>query len=575
MLKRILMCLAVCLLACQIKAQSFSVDALLSGKQKSDSNVKVFFQDELEPPQKEFIPTPVKWEPEAPSVAFTTPFGQTYKANYVTHIPFIGFQIAVSPSGRIFVTEDIYYMAAEPAPTEAFQRSFFRQLTTLTQHQILPKITLVGVYRDGAAVPVRLAEDDRGVSLTLSDGPETRGLHHYVITYTLQNSVLWGKQGNALFISLLGSRQPYAVERIAGLVSLPAETSILETRFSFGDNNLETDKAVAFLQDQNQTMFRSNRWLPAEVDVRLSLSMSKEGLVPPDKQGSASNAFFNSLWLFILFICVVLMCGYYVLQIHLSGNTVESKAYLAQVRQRWLYKPAVMRWVLARSVDRRTLACLMFALASKGVIRFHQKGSTYELTRQDTQRNLSLSERLVLRKLFKGKTKVVLKDLSLPKFIKHQLIPSVHLACGGQYFLLTKQYILMGAVLVVLGAVLAAFSGCSLGALFCVIACLLVAWAACLHLFFTKSAYRIFLRILYEQYQSYMAGFSEDTPKEILLKNVPFAVALDLTSLFPLKAGQLPWLTTSEKSDSLSAVEKDVMQNLLYSKKTEQTDANK
>ena len=74
---------------------------------------------------------------------------------------------------------------------------------------------------------------------------------------------------------------------------------------------------------------------------------------------------------------------------------------------------------------------------------------------------------------------------------------------------------------------------------------------------------------MYEQYQAYMAGFSEDTPTDILLKNVPFAVALDLTSLFPLTAAQLPWLTTSAKSDSLSAVEKNIMQNLLYSKKTD------
>ena len=126
----------------------------------------------------------------------------------------------------------------------------------------------------------------------------------------------------------------------------------------------------------------------------------------------------------------------------------------------------------------------------------------------------------------------------------------------------------MGGALVILGVVLAALSGGSLGALLTVLACLLFVWGLCLHLFWEKSAYRTFLRLLYEQYQAYMAGFSEDTPTDVLLKNVPFAVALDLTSLFPLKAEQLTWLTTPNKSDSLSCVEKNIMQNLLYSKKT-------
>ena len=365
---------------------------------------------------------------------------------------------------------------------------------------------------------------------------------------------------------MLGRPQPYAIERFAGLVSLPVEATALDVRFAFGDKNLEADNAVVWKQNQQNILFRSGSWLPADIDARLSVSLSKQGFAQDSVGQRASDAFFESLWLVVLLLCLILMTGYYALQIRLSGNVVQSRVYQAQIRQKWLYKPAVMRLVLAKSIDRRTMACLMMALALKGLIRFQQKGTTYELTRTDAQRSMSWSERLVLRKLFKGQKTVVLKNMALPRFIKRQLIPSVHLAYGCQYFLLTKQYILMGGVLVVLGVVLSMLSGGGWGSLL-VLACLLVAWCLCLHLFFEKSAYRTFLRVLYEQYQAYMSGFSEDTPTDILLKNVPFAVALDLTSLFPLKAGQLAWLTTAHKSDSLSSVEKNIMQNLLYSKK--------
>ena len=566
-MRKLFICVLL-LLAAPVWAQGFSPDALLSGQPSPDSHVKVFFQDEIDPPKPAFVPSPVTWSPEEPTVAFSTPFGQTYKAHYVTHIPFVGFHIAVSPSGNVFVTEDIYYMSGNPAPTEALQRSFAKQLTTLTNHQIFPKVKVLSVQRDGVAVPLRIKDNSSVTAVALSDGPETQGLHHYVLSYVLHDSVLWGQQGNALFLSLFGARQPYAIERFAGIVSLPAESTTLDVRFAFGGNNLESDKAVLWQQADQRLIFRSGKWVPAELDARLSLGLSKKGFVQASMGERTADAFFASLWGLVLLACLALMIGYYTLQIRLSGNMVQDKLYQAKIRQKWLYKPAVMRLVLAKSIDRRTLASLIFSLAQKGMVRLQQKGSTYELTRTDVHRRVPWSERLVLKRLFKGQKKVLLKDISLPRFIKHRLIPSVHLSYGCQYFLLTKQYMLMGGALVVLGVVLAALSGGSLSALLTVLFCLLLAWAACLHMFFEKSAYRTFLRLLYEQYQAYMSGFSEETPANVLLKNVPFAVALDLTSLFPLKAEQLTWLTTTNKSDSLSSVEKNIMQSLLYSKKT-------
>ena len=567
MMKKILIGILL-LLGAPVLAQSFSPDALLSGKASSDAHVKVFFQDEIDPPKPAFVPSPVTWAPEEPTVSFTTPFGQTYKAYFVTHIPFVGFHMAVSPSGNVFVTEDIYYMSGTPAPTEAVQRSFAKQLTTLTQHQVSPKINILSVQRDGVALPLRLSDSAEAVTVELSEGPETPGLHHYVLSYVLHDSMLWGQQGNALFVSLFGARQPYAIERFAGVVSLPAESTTLDVRFAFGDNNLEADKAVAWRQDEQRLVFRSGRWLPADLDARLSLGVSKKGFVQTSLGERAADAFFASLWALVLLASLALMIGYYAVQIRLSGRTVQDKLYQAKIRQKWLYKPAVMRLVLAKSIDRRTLAGVIFALAQKGMIKVHQKGGIYALTRTEAHRRLPWTERLVLRRLFKGQKKVLLKDISLPSFIKHRLIPCVHLSYGCQYFLLTKQYMLMGGALVILGVVLAALSGGSLSAVLTVLFCLLLAWAVCLHVFFEKSAYRTFLRLLYEQYQAYMSGFSEETPADVLLKNVPFAVALDLTSLFPLKAGQLAWLTTTNKSESLSAVEKAIMQSLLYSKKT-------
>ena len=569
MIKSLLTCLLFCLLACSVRAQSFSPDAVLFGKAPADSNVKVFFQDEL--PKKEettFGPPKVTWSNDAPSVSFPTPFGQVYTAQYITHIPYAAFHISVSPSGGVFVTEDIYFMSGDPAPTEPLQRSFYKNLSSLTQHPVQPKITVLSIERDGALMRPKISEDENTLTVDLSEEPDNRGLHHYVLSYTLRDTLLWGKNGNTLFLSLLGPHQPYNIERIGGQISWPAEAEPLDTRFAYGSNNLEAEKAMAWKEEKRHLFFRSNRWLQADVDVRLSMSLSKNGFVQEPIKDRASDAFFDSLWAFVLLVCLVLMTVYYALQIRLSGNTVQSKTYQALIRQKWVYKPAVMRLVLAKSIDRRMFASLMIALATKGIVHIQQKGQTYELTRADTSRRVSLCEKLVLRKLFKNKKTVLLKDVVLPRFIKRQLIPCVHLTYGGQYFLLTKQYILMGVVLVVLGTLLAAISGGSAGAVCGVAACLLFSWGICLHLFFEKSAYRTFLRILYEQYQAYMAGFSEETSEDILLKNVPFAVALDLTSLFPLQAGQLTWLTTTHKTDSLSVLEKDMMQNLLYSKKT-------
>ena len=570
MIKYLLGCLLCCLLASSVQAQSFSPDAVLFGKSSESSNVKVFFQEDEQPKKEEttFGPPKITWSNDAPSVSFSSPFGQVYSAQYVTHIPFVALHISVSPSGGVFVTEDIYFMSGDPAPTEPLRRSFYKSLSSLTHHPVQPKITVLSVERDGALVRPKVSEDAYTLTLDLSAEPDGRGLHHYVVSYTVRDAVLWGKQGNTLFLSLLGAQRPYAIERMAGVVAWPAEVEILDTRFAYGSNNIEAEKQMAWKEGKHELFFRSNKWLPADVDTRLSISLSKNGFVKGQVKEQASDAFFKSLWAFVLLACLVLMTIYYALQIRLSGNTVQSKTYQALIRQRWVYKPAVMRFVLAKSIDRRTFACLMIALATKGIVRIQQKGQTYELTRTDTSRRVSLCERLVLHKLFGRKQKVLLKDVVLPQFIKRHLIPCVHLTYGGQYFLLTKQYILMGAILVVLGTLLSALSGGSVGAVCAVALCLLFSWGLCLHLFFQKSAYRTFLRILYEQYQAYMAGFSEETSEDILLKNVPFAVALDLTSLFPLQAGQLPWLTTSDKTDSLSTLEKDMMQNLLYSKKT-------
>ena len=521
----------------------------------------------------EFIPVLPSWRPELPQVQISLPFAESMSVPNVLHIPYFLISVQVLTDGTALVREDIQLIVPEGEAVEAFTRQYEINGKDKLGRSYSFERSFIEARHNGQQVPFLISRHpETGEEfLTFTESTAmTPGVHTYQISYQLSDTVFFDVSQNQIFLSLIGRSLPYLTERLVIWMNLPKMTPIAGARVFFGLNNQTAPNIGSFLQDEEgNVVFKLKGILPAHTDVRIEIWTEKGTFEKPTFTEQLFDLIFEWFEYWIACVGVFVIWLYYHLQTRFSKTDILEKKYQNKMSPRLSYQPILMRFSLYKKVDAASFLSLIIGIANKGYLKVQAKKKEIVFLKAHGKGRLTFLEKMCIRYIFFGRKEIVaLNTLSVKKFLNQHLSSRLLKEEKHQLFILTASYRYMGWFLWGICGAALYFVNASLVQMAAILFCLAVVVVWEQHRLFHKGAFKSFLRHAYERYETYWRqpipeNITVARLEAILLRRLPYKIALELPTLKEEDTLKPIWYSSEEKQFCLTSFLKEFLTKIV------------
>ncbi|MBD3401324.1 DUF2207 domain-containing protein, partial [candidate division GN15 bacterium] len=277
------------------------------------------------------------------------------------------------------------------------------------------------VTREGSAVRIRVGDPDRYV----------RGMQTYVITYRVDNAVLFFDEKDELYWNVTGTYWETSIGRVTAVITPPMGAT--EASFDYGcytgGYGSRLSECTWDVTDEG-VRFESTASLDDREGMTVALAWDKGVVTEPSAwQQFLWRTNLRENWVFIL---PILALGFMIFHWHRRGRDPNVREAVAVQYDPPQFKgksilPAEAGTLIDESLDARDITASVISLAVNGYLRITEKSekilffdtTDYELTElKQPDEELSEFERNLMRALFPGGATTVQVSQLKNKFYK-------------------------------------------------------------------------------------------------------------------------------------------------------------
>lgn len=385
----------------------FSADNIISVPLGSSATIQggqaiVFTQPETHKGE-ESIPLLPEWKPDIGQVQITSFAGQVLQVPNMTHIPSFFVYVQVLEDKSAVITERIS-LVLDKQQNIPFIRSYPLTLKDVSSDLLSRNVEFLRANYNGEEfVPNILQSDDKLQLFFFDDVGLASGVHLFEISYLVKDAVVVEGNTSRLFLPVLGADLPYLTERLQVLITYPQNVAFSKAKAYFGPNNQVVDEAYDVYMNENEHLvYKVKGIIPYFADLRLEVIGNAKGFENTSISEKIDDGILNNNAVILaLFVGLILFLYFHFSALDLHDREIESR-YLAKVRSRLKYDLGVLRYLLVKKTDSKTiLAYVLYLFSKKAIdIRFNAQKQIILLRKKVS----NLSERKILHFLFSFKS---------------------------------------------------------------------------------------------------------------------------------------------------------------------------
>ncbi len=321
--------------------------------------------------------------------------------------------IAVAQSGTLTVTETISVIAEG----DAIRHGIFRVIPTrYTDHlgnSIHVGLSVASVMRDGHAEPytVENSEDGRSIKIGDKDVFVDPGRHTYTIQYQTTRQIGFYKSYDELYWNVTGNFWKFPIDRAEAHIQLPAGGKIKQYALYTGAVGSKAENAQAQLLSGNAIEFHTTEPLGQGEGLTVAVGFAKGAVRPPSPAELRRQSLEDNAPSIIAWAAMLMLFIYYFIAWWSHGRDPKRGVIIPLFSAPQGFSPAAVRFVHRMAYDRKCYSASLVDMAVKKYLTISEHGGTYTLTRTgQSEGGLSSGEVAIARKLFKGRSAIVLKD---------------------------------------------------------------------------------------------------------------------------------------------------------------------
>ena len=336
-------------------------------------------------PKDEFTPEQAQWRPQLPMVEINAFAGQRIQVPFLTHIPAFTAFVQILPDKTAVVTERIVLISDKPI--NRFKKEYQK-----TSHE--QNINFLFASSNGQNINPIIEDTSDNFTLKFFDNEGLpSGVYLIEITYEISNAVQIDGVLARLSLPLIDSNNPYIMERGQVLITYPENTKFMDAKALYGKNDIASDRAGNFYQDENDHLiYKMNGLLPTGIGMKLQVISN--GAVFTNQPETLMEKTENYFWIIVLFLgCLIIYVYLYFAGLDLKDQ-FSSKSFINKIRSKMKYDIILLRPLVMGKTDARAFLIAVLSLLQK--------------------KNISINiqnERLILLKKEKSKIKLHKKIL--------------------------------------------------------------------------------------------------------------------------------------------------------------------
>ena len=522
MLKKFLLCFLIFFVSLAGRAQDFSNAVYwdgTGGPLNYQTGQLIILGDKKETPPEKFSPMQAVWNPEIPRISIKTPFQKEASVPYVLHIPYFFINIQLLTDRSAIVSEYVQIVVPPKTPVRPFYRSYLTKVKDALGREHTFNPTFLSFKQNGTSVPFSLVQSDEKIQIKfVADKTFHPSVYTYEVSYLLPDAVRKVNDGYGLFLSLLGNDIPYLTENLVVRLDFPKFTPILKADVTFGTENLKHPTAAYFVKEGDQALILKSRGVyPNGLDVRVNIEMGSGTFEEKTIGQILFDTLFKNMALGVTVLGMIFLVVYYILAAYLSWKEIKRPHFRKKIK----FRPAVMRHLLLKKVDYKTLFGAFIDLIERKRILIEKKGKDYILTPQKGKLKQPCEERAILKHLLKRKTKLSeIRTKDILSFLQ-RIVRCVERRSLYRFYLwpFLTGIILIGVCEFILLSKVGASSKTALWSLMWLTVTFVLSWR-----YFKKhNAYPAYLRDAYEKEWAYLSDLPNKNGK-----NLAFYASMDV-----------------------------------------------
>ena len=403
--------------------------------------------------KEEFTPLKANWKPEVEYVQVPSLFGGVLKVPYVTHIPSFFVYANVLDDKSIVVTEKISLILTQQQRVP-FSRSYENVLNDVQGNKVVQNVNFLWAKYNGTQIlPVIKQEETKTVFSFFEGDVLPSGVHLFELSYILPNAIQINGNTSYLFFSSLGSELSYLTERFQIFLAYPSDTSFVQADILFGQNNQKVeDAADIFIDDKSHLMFNVKGILPAFADVRLKVIADAKGFVNlPFSEKLDDGLFYNNGFIVVILISILLFLYFRFSALDLIDRRIES-SYLSEIRSRLNFDIGLLRYLLVKKIDEKTLLSYVLYLVGKKEVNIHVTPKmNIDLIKG---KNISKADKSLIRCLMPFGA----KRCQVSKISRKKTVRFIHRLLRWQVLKIIRRELCIGAIFVLMGCLFLQYS---------------------------------------------------------------------------------------------------------------------
>ena len=324
--------------------------------------------------------------------------------------------VTVHQNGSMTVSETIRVRAEGNNIKRGIYRDFPTRYKTHRGHDYVVDFQIASIERDGMAEPYHLENRDNGVRVYIGhrDVYLAPGDYTYTLTYETDRQIGFFEDHDELYWNVTGNEWAFPIQNAKAQVSLPASVSGHEIR-----TEAYTGRAGARRKDYDsgldiheRAVFSTTKPLQPGEGLTIVVTWPKGHVQPPTTSQKIGYLLRDNRGLLLGLAGLLALLSYYLWAWLRVGRDPHSGVIIPRYSPPHDLSPAAIRYIYKMGFDHRAYAAAIINMAVKGHIMISEDDDDYSLTRvadADATR-LTTGERKLMGKLFKGQTRITLKQ---------------------------------------------------------------------------------------------------------------------------------------------------------------------
>jgi uncharacterized membrane protein YgcG len=313
--------------------------------------------------------------------------------------------ITVARNGTLTVTETIAVIATG----DRIKHGIYRDFPTSYTSNGVTKVVGFEVERvtlDGSDEPYTTESIDSGERIKIGDADRevVPGAHTYTITYTTTRQIGFFDKYDELYWNVTGNFWIFGIDHASATIHLPPQAQIKQIAAYTGAAGDRGNGATAKVLSGHDIEFDTVAPLSENEGLTVAVGFNKGAVLPPTPAELRADFIRDNAGTVAAIAGVLILLIYYSVVWWEHGRDPRRGTIIPLFAPPAGFSPAAVRYIYGMAYDRKIFAAAIVDMAVKKFLKITQAGSTYTLTRTDTNdtADLSSDERKIASILLDG-----------------------------------------------------------------------------------------------------------------------------------------------------------------------------